>query len=155
VRRLLLATILATLTQPAWAAPRPDEALSTGCGLVAYGVGRGGTNTGTLSGIPTDPSPGHVLSLEMQGFSFGPAAGGVFFSPDQALLPMFGGTLLVDPTTIVLMRPVQYDVFAVTSVTIPNDASLVGARVHAQTGLVYPVTGIVELSNGLTITICP
>ena len=149
MRALLSMLVLAASLS--WSAPATAQGA---CGFSPYGVGLGGANVGTLSG--SGPlTPGSVLVLDLQDFTMGPAFGLIAIAQTQVAVPVLGGTLLVNALAPLSLHSVWYDVFAQSVIPVPPSPAIVGVTVYAQAGLVFPVTGGFEFSQGLAMTICP
>ena len=73
-----------------------------------------------------------------------------------AALPLFGGTLLLDPGSLILSLPAAVSAGAAT-VSLPVPGTLPpGLEVRAQAFAPDPaVPGFVALSNGLHLALCP
>ena len=125
------------------------------CGFSAYGAGLGGANLGSLSSGDT-PSIGSTSTLQLTGFN-GSGLGLLLLSLQASSLPLFGGTLLVDVSTIALQAPLLVSGGAGSSaLAVPFAPGLVGLEVFLQAGVLdaSQVAGV-ALSNGLSLTICP
>jgi hypothetical protein len=75
----------------------------------------------------------------------------------SASLSLFGGTVLIDPTTLIatLVTTIAGG-SGVQPVPIPAAPSLAGARVFAQAGQPDPgAPAGLALSNGLELVVCP
>lgn len=151
MRRLTALLSACALLAPAAAAPAAPN------GITSYGAGLGGANTGHLWCNQT-PSLGAALAFEMDSFTNGPVSpgyGALVVCATEVVAPLFGGTLLVDPNTFLFANVVFYDIYAVSLVGVPNDASLVGQSFYTQVGLNFPQSVGWRLSNGLQVTVCP
>jgi hypothetical protein len=125
----------------------------TGGTIVAYGVGLGGANIGTLASSST-PNIGTTMTFDAAGFT-NSSQMRLVISLNQVSTPQYGGTLLVDFSAKLIDQ-----MFAIsggtgsTSVAIPASPSLVGFIAYAQCGGVDPTQSMnTAMSNGLKITI--
>jgi hypothetical protein len=123
------------------------------CSHEQYGLGSGGANTLTLSGTGT-PALGQSLDLTVPGLPS--AAAFALLATGPADLPLFGGSLLVDPLTQFLFTPLGVVLGTGSlSVPIPPDPVLAGFTVHLQAAALDPTAPEgVALSNGLASTLC-
>jgi hypothetical protein len=145
-----------------WHASDPPGNLSSSgpivvnvCGFEAYGTGLGGANTLAIAGSP-DPKIGAIVSITVSGAPGG-AAGGIGFALGPGAFPFLGGTLLLDPFTVVEI-PAVTDPSGQASLVaaIPNDPVLVLGAVYFQGGFIdLSVPGFVALSHGLKAVVCP
>lgn len=125
------------------------------CGTTTYGVGLGGANIATLDTV-SSPAVGTTMSLDLAGVpSDVPVL--VLIGASDASLPLFGGTVLIDPATLISTHPgLASGGLASVDVAIPATPSIAGAAVYAQGGAADPLgpAGFV-LTNGLAIVVCP
>jgi photosystem II stability/assembly factor-like uncharacterized protein len=128
-----------------------DYLVEEPCIYEAYGVGLGGTNTLTLdSASATTLGTTHVLELS-GALPLSPAW--LLYSPNDASLPFKGGTLLVDPGTL-LALPITTDILGEASLPLqmPADPLFAGWPLRFQVALQWPLGW--ALSNGLQGTLC-
>ncbi len=132
-----------------------DYAVDAFCGYEAYGLGQGGSNVLALDTTSsTQMGTTHVLEL-----SGGQPleTGYLLYAPFSASLPIFGGTLLVDPSTYILV-PIAVDGAGELDISLPfpSDPILVDLPLNFQVALRDPgqVAGW-ALSNGLQGVVCP
>jgi len=121
--------------------------------VVAYGVGLGGANIGTLA-TSTIPNIGNTLVFDATGFP-NTTTLRIVLSTSQVSQAMFGGTLLVDFNAAVVdqLFPASGGSGS-TTVTIPNSPAIVGFVVYAQCGGTdLTQSQNTAMSNGLTITV--
>jgi hypothetical protein len=122
------------------------------CGAIPYGVGLGGANQAELEAA-SSPELGTTFQMALASF---PVDGLAFtlIAGASASLPLFGGTVLVDPSALILVLSTGLTGGAgIQTVGIPGTPGLAGARVFAQAG--QPGPGGFTLSNGLEIVLCP
>lgn len=103
-------------------------ALTPGAKL-QYGLGAGGANLGLLDSleIPTIGNP-----LTFQATSMGPVSAGIVgVNIQPATLPLFGGTILVDPGKAIYPFSVSGGTGTFPT-TIPNDPVLIGRKLYCQ-----------------------
>jgi hypothetical protein len=124
------------------------------CGFAPYGVGATPVNALVLDGVGS-PDVGGSLDLAISGVSQPLILASL--STGSADLPLFGGSLLVDPVGQFLLEPMAIAAGnAFLSLPVPPNPAFGGLTVYAQAGgpdLAQPA-GIV-LSSGLEITFCP
>ncbi|MEM7308394.1 MAG: matrixin family metalloprotease [Planctomycetota bacterium] len=125
------------------------------CGVMPYGTGLGGANIATLTSFDA-PAVGAAFELDLAGFAVdGPAL--TALSTGDAALPLFGGTVLVDPASLfaVLTTSVTGGT-GVQPIAIADQPSLAGARVFAQSAQIDAgqPAGI-AFSNGVELVVCP
>jgi len=127
----------------------------TVCGFEAYGTGLGGANVLGIAGS-ADPKIGTTVSITVSGAPAG-AIGGIGFALGPASFPFFGGTLLLDPFTVVEIPAITDPMGQASLVAaIPNDPALVFGAVYFQGGFIdLAVPGFVALSHGLKAVVCP
>lgn len=125
-----------------------------------YGLGAGGSNVLTLDGSgSTSVSTGGPFSLDCTGIEATQAFCAFGVSLSSASLPLFGGTLLINPLPGQLQGGLQVAGAAggasSFSPGIPVDPNLAGLAVYAQAGAQDTTTGTGwALSNGLRIVLC-
>jgi hypothetical protein len=114
-----------TMTTAAWTVP---------VGFMEYGTDAGGANIATLTS-PSVPSIGTSARLDLDGFS-GSGSAILLLTPTHAAWPLFGGTLLVDPSGFVMfLAPTISGGSGATPLAIPDSASLVGTMFFLQAGM--------------------
>ena len=121
--------------------------------IVAYGVGLGGANIGTLDSNSI-PNIGTLLVLDASGFNNSSMLRMVF-STNQLSVPAYGGTLLVDFGAAVVDQffPLSGGSGSF-SIMVPASPSYVGFVVYAQCGGLDPTQSQkTAMSNGLIITL--
>jgi hypothetical protein len=136
----------------AWPIDAPG---GSSCGAQAYGVGLGGANTAEL-GTTGAPVVGTTLLLELDALQVdGPAL--TLIAGASASLSLYGGTVLIDPTTLVAtLGTTIAGGSGVQPVAIPASPGLAGVRVFAQAGQPDPgAPAGLALSNGLELVLCP
>ena len=124
------------------------------CGFETYGTDLGGANVATLT-ASANPVLGQPFSILADGFA-GDAPGFCSFALGQAALPLFGGTLLLDPLQLVatLDVPIIGGALALP-LTIAPSPGLAGLEVFVQVAAVDGTAPLgVGLSNGLALTLC-
>ena len=129
----------------------PDP--SGGCGWVPYGQPLG-ANTLSLAS-PTPPLLGFPVELQGSG-TIGAAPGWLGLALGDSGLPVKGGTLLLDPLSLVLL-PVNWDAAGTfqLATTLPNDPLLAGQPLWMQAfASSQPAPWAIRLSNGLRMTPC-
>lgn len=124
-------------------------------GVAEYGLGLGGANVAGLYSFSM-PSIGETLVFQAENFN-GSGTGLLFITGGELALPLLGGTLLVDLSSLILNQP-----FAVangrgkTCAPIPPNPALVGFTAFGQAAMVDPSQPAgVALSNGVRIPIIP
>lgn len=131
-----------------------DRVAITPCAYEVYGVDEGGANVMVL-----DTTSDTLLGTTHDWLGVGAPAGAtgfLLFSTGRADLPLFGGTLLVDPG-LMLMVPVAANGAGevVLPLAVPNDPSLVDVTVDAQLALRDLGQSVGwAFSNGLEATLC-
>ena len=124
------------------------------CGYQPYGVGITPVNDLVLDGVGT-PAVGGSLDLAISGANL--IATFVALSTGQADLPLFGGSLLIDPFGQFLLQPMTAGPTEATfSLPIPNNPALANFTFYAQAGRLDATKpeGI-ALSSGQAVTVCP
>ncbi|QDU67095.1 WD40/YVTN/BNR-like repeat-containing protein [Engelhardtia mirabilis] len=129
-----------------------DYEIEPPCNYVAFGVGLGGVNDLVLDSASTTAiGQTHVFSVAgAPPFTLGILG----LATASAAVPLFGGTVLIDPGGV---TPLYFNTLAGTgavSVQVPNDTGLVGATFFLQAVVIGPQPGEVHLSNGLSGTLC-
>ncbi|MGQ0552586.1 MAG: PKD domain-containing protein [Planctomycetota bacterium] len=127
--------------------------LAPGCGFQAYGEAQGSNTLDLHSETP--PIPGFPVELHATGAAPG-SLGYLALSLGEAQLPLAGGTLLLDPASLLLIG-VSYDAAGEFELgaTLPADPSLVGASVWLQAfAFAQPLPYPTRLSTGLKMTLC-
>lgn len=130
-----------------------DTPAPEGCGVVPYGLPTG-SNLLSLGSF-TPPILGQPFELTADGAT-GPASGWLGLSPSSASLAIKGGTLHLDPQSLLLLD-VLFDSNGqlALATTLPTDVGLVGASVRCQVFAAgQPGAFVVLMSNGLTVTLC-
>ncbi|MFT5286851.1 MAG: putative membrane protein [Planctomycetota bacterium] len=119
----------------------------------AYGQGASPANSVSLDGVGSS-SIGQTLDVVASNVTGVITAYIISLGADN--YPLLGGVGLVDATSIVLFRFRQVNAGeSVLKLNFPNDPTLVGAAIFAQTASVVTLDPDVwELSNGLEIPIC-
>jgi glucose/arabinose dehydrogenase len=131
-----------------------EPALPAGCGWKPYGAGAGGANTLALS---SSTPPGLGLAIELHATGAAGASPGVLaigFGPTS--LSLHGGTLLVDPGTLLLLQ-LAFDSTGSFSLqgTLPSDPLLEGVSAWLQAAATnQPAPWTTRFSNGLQMTLC-
>jgi len=131
-----------------------DYDLTDGCGYAAYGVGLGGNNVMTLD-TTSSTAVGTTHELTVSG-GLPNRSATLLFSPFQAELPLFGGTLLVDPGLLVQI-PFDLSAFggATIPLAVPDVPAFVGVPVSFQAAHENPpLIGGWSFSNGLAGVLC-
>ena len=126
--------------------------LQEGCGWETYGPDPGGAHVLAL-GSSTPPAMGLPVVLSCVGAS-SPGAGGLAYSLGEADLPLLGGTLLLDPTTLQVLA-LSFDASGKAALTLdlPVAPGLSGGALRLQAFALGP-RGALELSNGLRVHAC-
>jgi glucose/arabinose dehydrogenase len=124
------------------------------CGWTSYGLTLGGSNVLVLEAL-TPGVLGMPVAVAIQGAS-GSGFGSVGVAANRAELPLFGGTLLVDPSAL-LTYLVSFDAQGRATLVkaLPNDPSLLGGKLDVQAcsiGTNFPDS--VQFSQGLELTPC-
>ena len=130
-----------------------EPVLPGGCGWSAYGTA-GGANTLTLDS-DTPPALGFPIELHASGAS-GMAPGALLVAFAQGQSPLQGGTLLVNPSPMLIIN-VGYNATGAFTLTgnIPTTASLEGASLYLQAlAFGQPAPWPMRFSNGLKLTLC-
>ncbi|MFT4710412.1 MAG: hypothetical protein ACJAZ8_001879 [Planctomycetota bacterium] len=122
--------------------------------VTAYGMGLGGANIGSLVS-PSVPNIGTTMQFTATGF-LNTSSLRMVLSTGQSAVPILGGTLLVDFSTIAVDQTFGPTFFgaAVTSIAIPALPGIIGLTVYTQVGGIDATQSQgVALSNGLAHTI--
>jgi hypothetical protein len=123
------------------------------CGHSSYGV----TAAGVVAQLSASPNPaiGGLVTYEAQGLP-GPA-GLIALTSAAAQLPIFGGTLLVNPAAIIALEPlVLAQGTGSRSFAVPANPNLAGQSVFIQAAA--PRTdgsGLWDFTQGLETRLCP
>jgi len=124
------------------------------CGFTAYGTGLGGANQMTLESA-TAPLIGHPAAFETRGAtSLG--NGVLAFSIAPSAFPLFGGTVLIDGGSFILL-PMVYNTSGDADflLPIPGEPAISGLSVYFQSVWFNPGNPDAPLlSNGLEMKIC-
>ncbi len=125
------------------------------CGVAKYGTDAGGANVASLSSTSA-AGPGGTVTLDLADFNVDGIALTIV-ATNNASLPLFGGTVLIDPGTIFTTLATAISSGTGTQpIGVPATPALVGAKVHGQAGQFDGgLPGGVALSNGVVISICP
>jgi hypothetical protein len=131
-----------------------DFAVDDGCDYTPYGMALGGANSVTLDSA----SSTHMGSLHVLEVSGGPAlaTGFLLYSPLPSNLPLYGGTLLVDPLVLIFI-PLAVDGAGQQSLPldIPSDPLALDLPLNFQVALRDgPAFDDWVFSNGLQGVIC-
>ncbi len=124
------------------------------CALIPYGDGLGGANTGELS-CSVQPTLGATMPFFVKNIP--PYLPGlVMISVNQASIPLFGGTVLVDFSNPAVNLPFSSNFLgtAAALLGVPIAPALVGLSAFAQGGVVSAGTGTWTFTNGLEMTFC-
>ena len=131
-----------------------DYDVDDGCVYAVYGAGLGGANTITLDSA-SSTHMGGTHTLEVSGAP--PLANGyLLYSPFTTSLPLYGGTLLVDPGVLIFLPLASDGAGAATlPLNIPSDPLAVGLPLNFQAALPDgPGFDDWAFSNGLQGVIC-
>lgn len=125
------------------------------CPVVPYGVALGGAHTLTLE-TSNAVQVGQSTAFEVGGA--GPSLSGFLgVAAGEAAVPLVGGTLLLDPGSLLLF-PFQSFPFggALAVLAMPDNPALAGNDLYFQSFLIDGAQGQgVAFSNGLRATVCP
>jgi glucose/arabinose dehydrogenase len=131
-----------------------EPALAAGCGWTAYGTGLPGANTLQLASA-TPPGLGLPIEVRATGAQ-GPCSGLLLLGFGPASVPLLGGTLLVEPSTMLLL-PLGFDAAGTLTLlgTLPSDPGLQGVTGWLQAvAFQQPAPWHARFSNGLQLTLC-